>query len=227
MSLLQGEDGIVDWVRIHRLELDCIVGLYPYERLREQPILLDVEMQVDTRRAARTGRIAHTVAYDWVAAQLVELLKFRRYRLIEMAAEELCALLLGVHPLVQMVRLTIEKPGALRGLARSASVQVQRQRSDLALRVTEHSWGRQWLLLETRGAKLSRLEVDPGGCFEAPMARADRCSTWLVSSVLRDNDSELRPGVGPRGAETIKTPWSNTTGERLALVHCCVNEPHP
>lgn len=217
----------MDWVRIHRLELDCIVGLYPYERIREQPILLDVEMQVDTRQAARSGRIAQTVAYDLVAAQLVELLKFRRYRLIEMAAEELSSMLLGIHPLVEMVRLSIEKPGALRGLARSASVQVQRQRSDLDLRVTAQPWGRQLLLVETRGAQLFRLEVDPGGCFEASAARSDRCSTWLVSNVLQDNDAEWRGEAGPRGVETLGMPWNNVTRHPAVLFHCCVNEPHP
>ncbi len=217
----------MDWVRIHRLELDCIVGLYPHERVREQPILLDVEMQVDTRQAARSGRIAHTVAYDLVAAQLFELLKFRRYRLIEMAAEELSGMLLGIHPLVQMVRLSIEKPGALRGLARSASVQVQRRCSDLKMQVNEHPWGRQLLLLETRGAQLFRLEVEPGARFETSAARSDRCSTWLVSSMLQDNDAEWRGEVGPRRMETLTVPWDNATRDIAVLFHCCVNEPHP
>ncbi len=84
----------MDLVRITSLELDCIVGIRAYERRREQRVRLDLALGVDARRAGRSGRIVQTVDYDLVAAHLIAMLRFRRYQLIEMAAEELCAMLL-------------------------------------------------------------------------------------------------------------------------------------
>src|SRR5690606_6204717 len=112
----------MDTVRIHGLELDCIVGLRPEERISAQRVLVDVAMGLDTREAGRSGRIAATLDYDRVARDVTALLQFRRYRLIEVATEELALMILSAYPLAEWVELRLEKPGALSGRARAASV---------------------------------------------------------------------------------------------------------
>ena len=91
----------MDVIRIHRLELDCIVGIRPQEREHQQRVRLDLGLHTDVSQAGRQGRISLTVDYDLVAYEVAALLSFRRYHLVEMAAEEVSAMLLGVHPSVQ------------------------------------------------------------------------------------------------------------------------------
>ncbi len=77
----------MDVIRVHRLELDCIVGIRPPEREHQQRVRLDLGLHADVSQAGRTGRISLTADYDQVAHEVAALLGFRRYHLIEMAAE--------------------------------------------------------------------------------------------------------------------------------------------
>jgi FolB domain-containing protein len=90
----------MDVVRIHRLELDCIVGIRPQEREHRQRVRLDIALHADLSQAGRLGRISLTADYDRVAHEVTALLGFRHYHLIEMAAEEVAAMLLGIHSCV-------------------------------------------------------------------------------------------------------------------------------
>src|SRR5262245_48846771 len=141
---------MTDIVRIHRLELDCIVGIRPPEREHQQRVRLDVALHLDVSQAGRTGRISLTADYDVVAHEVAALLSFRHYHLIEMAAEEVAAMLLGIHAGVQRIDVRIEKPGALAGRARAASVEVKRRSSDFPRSVQRLPCGEREVLLETR-----------------------------------------------------------------------------
>jgi FolB domain-containing protein len=152
----------MDIIRIHRLELDCIVGIRPPERVHQQRIRLDLAMHADVSQAGRTGRISMTADYDQAAHEVAALLSFRRYHLIEMAAEEVAAMLLGIHVGVQRVDVRIEKPGALAGRARAASVEVKRRRSDFPRSIERSPEGEQQVLLDTRESRLELLRIEPG-----------------------------------------------------------------
>ena len=72
----------MDVIRIHRLQLDCIVGIRPSEREVEQRVRLDLGLHADVSQAGRTGRNSLTADYDQVAHEVAALLSFRRYHLI-------------------------------------------------------------------------------------------------------------------------------------------------
>lgn len=157
-----------DCIGIHQLELDCIVGTRPNERLKPQRVSIDLRLRQSLSQPGRSGRIAHTTDYDQVARQVAALLRFRRYHLIEMAAEELSALLLGAHRSVQEVEVCIEKPRALEGRARAASVTVARRCESFDFARRQTSFGAVERLLETREALLELFRVDAGGCCSLP-----------------------------------------------------------
>jgi len=179
----------MDVVRIHRLELDCIVGIRPREREHRQRVRLDVALHADVSQAGRTGRISLTVDYDQVAHEVVALLNFRHYHLIEMAAEEVCAMLLGVHSMLHRVDLRIEKPGALEGRARAASVEVRRFRENFPRRVQEAPYGEHQLLLETREARLELVRIRPAASAGGPGFPA-HCLYWLMSGAITEGPAE-------------------------------------
>ncbi len=193
----------MDVVRIHRLELDCIVGIRPQEREHRQRVRLDIGLHADLSQAGRTGRISLTADYDQVAHEVAALLAFRHYHLVEMAAEEVAAMLLGLHSGVERVDLRIEKPGALEGRARAASVEVRRVRSDYPVTIIEAEHGSLEVLLETREARLELVRVAPQRVAGAPPSYAAQSLEWVVSGeieVLAPSESVER-GPSPARLE--------------------------
>jgi FolB domain-containing protein len=171
----------MDVIRIHRLELDCIVGIRPQEREHQQRVRLDIALYADLSEAGRTGRISLTADYDQVAHAVATLLGFRNYHLIEMAAEEVSAMLLGIYPGVQRADVRIEKPGALEGRARAASVEVRRARRDYPISVLSDEAGvTTRVLLETREARLELVSVPPGHGTDAGPGFPALGLAWVI-----------------------------------------------
>lgn len=184
----------MDLVRIIGLELDCIVGIWAYERDRVQRVRLDLALGVDARRAGRSGRIAQTVDYDRVAHQVMAMLQFRRYQLIEMAAEELCAMLLATQPELLQVQLSIEKPGALEGRAQGARIEVVRVAADFAVREWERPFGTERQVLATRDATSSVIELAPGSSWSPPNEDHSRGLFWVLRGELMADGRPCAPG---------------------------------
>ncbi len=112
---------------LHRLTIDCIVGIHPHERETPQPIVLDVELDYDFGPVAQSDAMANAVDYDFVVSALTALLQTRKFQLIEAMAEAAAALLLDRLAPVVAVRLEIRKPAAVPSAA-SSFVRVERVR---------------------------------------------------------------------------------------------------
>ena len=101
-SFALGDDSVhaarMDLIRVVGLELRCIVGVRSYERRREQPLRVDIALGLDLSTAGRSGLIGDSVDYSEVADGITALLRFREYRLLEVAAEEASALLFAAYP---------------------------------------------------------------------------------------------------------------------------------
>jgi FolB domain-containing protein len=218
----------MDVVRIRGLELDCIVGIRPQEREHRQRVRLDIGLYADVSQAGRTGRISLTVDYDQVAHEVALLLGFRHYHLIEMAAEEVSAMLLGVHTGVHRVALRIEKPGALEGRARAASVEVRRARSDFPMNVEQAPHGHDELLLETRDARLEILRIEPGRAAAFGPLFPARSLYWLLSGSLNTEhgvvDSEL-PGGAILSSSDVPSLLRNPGPDPARLFRCWKRTP--
>jgi FolB domain-containing protein len=214
----------MDVIRIHRLELDCIVGIRPQEREHQQRVRLDIGLHADLSEAGRTGRISLTADYDLVAHEVAALLAFRHYHLIEMAAEEVSAMLLGIHSGVHRVDVRIEKPGALEGRARAASVEVRRARKDYPVSVLAHEDGQAThVLLETREARLEVLGVPSGlGAGHVPGFSA-RSLAWVIEGEIetegRRLEASLPAGVIHSSSEA-PTRFGNPGREMARLFRC-------
>jgi len=210
----------LDAIEIRGLRVGCVVGVRPDERLGEQPLDLDLRLLLDLRRAGRSGRIGDTCDYDQVAEQVHALLKFRRYRLLEAAAEEIAAMLLGVHRTVLQVEVRLEKPRALLGRAQGASVKIRRRTEDLALREERTDFGRAQVLLETQDAGLYLLHIDPGASIPPHRHEVMRELEWRVAGDLE------RCGRPMTGLSPMEWPRGHVHGYRNlgtapATLFCC------
>lgn len=213
-----------DRIFIEELRVDCIVGIYPHERTQPQPLIVELELGLDTAEAAYTGRIAATCDYARVADEVATLLEFRKYKLLEMAAEELAAMLCGVHPNIQDLRVRLYKPQALHGRARAAGVEIVRTAREF-VRMREHNeFGEVEILHQTREAGLYLLHVDPGKEIPAHYHDVMQELEWLVDGAIE------RDGVRLRGFDPVV--WSKhrvhryvNVGGRRATLFCCDTPP--
>jgi dihydroneopterin aldolase len=173
----------MDSVEIRGLYCSCILGILSRERRISQRVRLDLDLSLDLERAGKSGRIAHTVDYSRATTEIIALLKFRCYQLLEMAAEECAGWLFAAYPAVQQVSLTITKPQALAGRAESGGVRVTRQRPADAVR-QRTPFGFVQTQLETSEAALSLVSVDPGASFSLTSLGASHALILPLSARL-------------------------------------------
>ncbi len=180
-----------DTIAIRGLQVDCIIGVHPHERTDPQPLGVDLELGLDLRKPGRTGRIGDTCDYAQLATEVCGMLEFRRYQLLEAAAEEICAMVLGLHPEVDTASLKLNKPRALTGIADAAMVGVERTRDDYPRRFEASKFGQVEILLETREAGLYLLHVEAGKSIPAHHHQVMRELEWIVSGELWWDGAQL------------------------------------
>ena len=114
----------MDIVFINDLRIETIIGIYDWERKIRQTISLDLEMGADIRRAAQTDAIEDTLNYKAVAKRLIAFVGASEYQLVETLAERAAEIVLTEFD-VPWLRLTVHKPGAVRG-SRDVGVIIER-----------------------------------------------------------------------------------------------------
>ena len=114
----------MDIVFINDLRIETIIGIYDWERRVKQTISLDLEMAADIRAAAATDAIEDTLNYKAVAKRLIAYIGESEFQLVETLAEKTADIVLSEFG-VAWLRLTVHKPGAVRG-SRDVGVIIER-----------------------------------------------------------------------------------------------------
>ncbi|GMQ85545.1 MAG: dihydroneopterin triphosphate 2'-epimerase [Acidimicrobiia bacterium] len=127
MSRRSPED--LDQIHIKDLVVSGIVGINPDERVNPQEVLINATLWVDTRPAAASDDIADAVNYRTVTKAMIAHVESGDPMLVERLVAELAALCFDTDERIHRVKLTVEKPGALRH-ARSVGVSITRARGD-------------------------------------------------------------------------------------------------
>ena len=114
----------MDIVFINDLRIETIIGIYDWERKVKQTISLDLEMGTDIGKSAETDAIEDTLNYKAVAKRLIAFVGDSEYQLVETLAEKIAAIVL-IEFDVPWLKLTVHKPGAVRG-SRDVGVIIER-----------------------------------------------------------------------------------------------------
>ena len=104
----------MDKVFIEALEIECVIGIYDWERKIRQPVVLDLEMAFDNTEPAARDDIALTLDYKAVSKRLIQFVSESEFGLVETLAER-CAAIVREEFGVRWLRLKLSKPGAVRG----------------------------------------------------------------------------------------------------------------
>jgi 7,8-dihydroneopterin aldolase/epimerase/oxygenase len=118
-----------DRIFLRGLEIDCIIGFIEWERRIRQTVVFDLEMPVDCRHAALTDEVADTLDYKKVSKRVIAFVEASEFKLVETLAHRTALLLLEEFGM-DWIRLSINKPGAIRG-SRDVGVSIYRTRADL------------------------------------------------------------------------------------------------
>ena len=114
----------MDIVFIHDLKIETVIGIYDWERKIRQTISLDLEMATDISTAAKSDNIDDALSYKTVAKRLIDFVEESEFELVEALAEKICSIVLEEFA-VPWVKLTLHKPGAVRG-SQSVGVIIER-----------------------------------------------------------------------------------------------------
>ncbi|GAB5540750.1 MAG: hypothetical protein SangKO_005100 [Sandaracinaceae bacterium] len=217
-----------DVIRIQGLRVDCVVGVYPHERHRVQPLEVDVAMTLDTRRAGQRERLAHTVDYAATANQIAFLLRSCRFYMLETAARALTRLLLAPpapgerRARIQEVELRLTKPFALAGHG-VPSLQVTRDASDVSLTHEKKPFGTVDILDETKHVGIYRLNLAPGGVIPLHVHRTMQESELVLGDGLLCQGKPVAAGTVFRWPKEAPHRYDNPTDAWQSIL--CVDSP--
>lgn len=99
-------------VYIKGLRAQAVIGVYDWERLIRQPLVMDLEMASDTARAAATDAIADALDYAAISQQVIALVEGSEFQLLESLAEAIATMVMREFG-VPWLRLRLGKPGAV------------------------------------------------------------------------------------------------------------------
>jgi dihydroneopterin aldolase len=118
-----------DRIFLRGLEVECLIGFIDWERRIRQKVVIDFELPVDCARAAERDDVADTLDYKKVSKRIIAYVGASEFQLVETLAHRTALLILEEFG-VEWIRLSINKPGAIRG-SRDVGVAIERTRADL------------------------------------------------------------------------------------------------
>ena len=107
-------------LRLEGIDVDCVIGDRPDERVRTQRLLVDVELSVGDA-AAETDDLADAVDYAELAERIRAALVESKCRLIERAAKVVRDVCLA-DPRVVAARVSVTKAGAVPHLGSATAI---------------------------------------------------------------------------------------------------------
>jgi dihydroneopterin aldolase len=118
----------MDKIFLGSLTVDCIVGIWEWERRVKQAVVIDIEMAADIRKAAASDRIEDTIDYKRVSKRLQTFVGESQFNLVETLTERIAQLIVTEFG-VRWVKVRLNKQGAIRG-ARDVGIEIERRRED-------------------------------------------------------------------------------------------------
>ena len=100
-------------ISIIDLEITCIIGILPNERVKEQTVLLDINLDVDIGDSTFADDINKTIDYTIIAEMATQLAITKKYNLIESFCKDLNNLFLETFQAIKRTRISVKKPNAI------------------------------------------------------------------------------------------------------------------
>ena len=116
----------MDTVFIRDLRLDVVIGVFDWERQVNQKISVDLEMASDNTIPAKSDALDDTLDYKAISQRIKQIAEENQPQLVETLIELIAKTIMKEFQ-IPWLRITIAKPGAVRG---SAAVGVTIERGE-------------------------------------------------------------------------------------------------
>ena len=114
-------------IRIKNLRVRTIVGINVWERNRKQQVVINVEMEVDERKAVDTDSLEYSVDYKKTTKRIIQETAESKFHLLESLSHRILSLVME-DARVRKATVEVDKPRALR-FAESVSVVCSAERT--------------------------------------------------------------------------------------------------
>ena len=115
-----------DKISLETMRCDALIGVYPEERLKRRPIVLDIALFCDISNAARADDIAQAIDYSKVGEAALRIVRGSAFQLIESLAEAVAEAILGFTGVIE-TEVRLSKPAAIPD-CENISVTIRRRR---------------------------------------------------------------------------------------------------
>jgi 7,8-dihydroneopterin aldolase/epimerase/oxygenase len=116
-----------DIVFLRGLAIETTIGFFEWERHVKQTVVIDMEFPVDCARAASSDTVQDTVDYKSIAKRTIQFVSEAQYHLVETLAHKLAMTLIEEFG-IEWIRMSLNKPGAIRG-SRDVGVTIERRKA--------------------------------------------------------------------------------------------------
>ena len=100
-------------IRIDNLRLRTIIGIFDWERKHKQDIIINCEIEFDSRKAEESDQVQDTVNYKSITKNIIQTVESSQYFLIEKLTRKIVDLIMQDAQIIRVV-VRIDKPSALR-----------------------------------------------------------------------------------------------------------------
>ncbi|SEU14809.1 dihydroneopterin aldolase [Stigmatella erecta] len=220
----------LDVIELRNLAVDCIVGLYPRERIAAQPLRLDVALFLDAPKAPEAGHRLPAAHDGRLAGELLFLLEACRFKVLESAAETVARYVLlpplpeAPHAQVRAATVRVTKPHALAGLA-VPSLQVHRTAEEFGAPAPTGAAapGGMDFIHEGPGYSVYRLHLGPGCTAAHAFAPPGEQVELVLGAGLLLNGAPVARGMAFHWPGGSVRRYDNPTSTPQALL--CVSLP--
>ena len=120
----------MDKIFLRELRVEAVIGIWEWEQRIRQTVSIDLELAADARAAAAADSVESTLNYRDVAKRVQTFVAESRFHLVESMAESVARVIVEEFK-VRWVRVSVAKPGAIRG-AREVGIVIERTAEDYA-----------------------------------------------------------------------------------------------
>ncbi len=120
-----------DVILLQGIQVPAALGVTAAERSQRRPVLLDLEVHSDLRRAGRSDRIHDTLHYRHIFQVVEDVAANQEHKLVEALGERIARAVLAKFD-ADAVTVTVRKPTPIAGVLQYAGVRVTRTREDVS-----------------------------------------------------------------------------------------------
>jgi dihydroneopterin aldolase len=118
-----------DVILLQGIQVPAALGVTAAERRQRRPVLLDLEVESDLRRAGRSDRIRDTLHYKRIFEVVEDVAANQEHKLVEALGQRIASAVLAKFD-ADLVRVTVRKPTPIAGSLQFAGVRITRRRED-------------------------------------------------------------------------------------------------